>query len=113
MKKLIHFTLILLSLSFFTSCEKQSDTDIEIIEKQLQEFVSDNGISKCTIILMNGETPHTDYENVDFSISDGFVIIKESANGGEFQVRYNLLYLSKYMLDINNNFVLFFTNSHV
>ncbi|MBP1672586.1 MAG: hypothetical protein H6Q25_401 [Bacteroidetes bacterium] len=112
MKRLLHFAFILLTITFFVSCEKQPDTDIEIIEKQLQEFVSDNGLSKCTIIDMNGETSHTEHTNVDFSISNGFVIVNASGNYGEYQDRYNLLYLSKYMLDSNNNLVLYFANTH-
>jgi hypothetical protein len=112
MKKLFNLTLILLTLIFFVSCEKEPDTDIEIIESQLKDFVNEHGIKKCSIILMYGETRYTEHENVDFSISNGFVIVKASANGGDYQDRYNLLYLSKYMLDINNNLGLYFANTH-
>jgi hypothetical protein len=112
MKRLLNFALILMTLAFFISCEKEPQTDIEIIENQLKNFVSDNDIKKCSIILMYAETTYTEHENVDFSISRGFVIIKASANGGEYQDRYNLLYLSKYMLDTDRNLGLYFANTH-
>ena len=101
-----------MTLTFIVSCEKEPETDIEIIENQLKDFVSDNGITKCSIILILGETTYTEHENVDFSISGGFVIIKVSANGEEYQDRYNLLYLSKYMFSVDKNLGLYFANTH-
>jgi len=111
MKKLLNLALILFAITVFVSCEKEPDTDIEIIEKQLKDFVSDNGITRCSIILMYGEKTSTEHENVEFSISNGFVIVKAWA-GAQYQDRYNLLYLSKYMFDINNNLGLYFANTH-
>jgi hypothetical protein len=113
MKKLLNLGLILITLTFFTSCEKNPDTDIEIVQNQLEDFIKEKKITKCTIIVMYGESTHTDYENVDFTIENGFVIINRI--GGykeEFQVRYNLIYLSKYIFDTDNKLALYFSNTH-
>ncbi len=112
MKKLLNFALIVIALSIFVSCEKNTETDIEIIEDQLNEFVSDKGITKCSIILMSGENRNNEHIDVDFSISNGFVIVKGQAGGKEYQDRFNLLYLSRYILYTDNTLGLYFASTH-
>jgi hypothetical protein len=110
MKKLLWLTSILLMFSCFVSCDNDEDmnTDIEIIERQLQDFVNDNEIQKCSIIVMYGEKMSTDRNDVYFTISNGFVEVKEYGN----KYSYNLLYLSKYKMDSHKNLMLYFTNTH-
>ncbi len=113
MKKVLNLTLILITLSLFMSCDKNPDTDIEIIQNQLQNFVKEKNITKCTIIVMYGESIYTEHQDVDFTIENGFVVIKEMGNlNKEYQDTYNLMYLSKYMYDIDNKLVLYFSNTH-
>ena len=47
MKKVLNLVLILITLSLFTACDK--DTDIEIIQNQLQDFVKEKKITKCPL----------------------------------------------------------------
>jgi len=113
MKKIIKYGLITIGFLISVSCEKEIPvTDIEKIEKELKEFVNNNEITKCNIILMYGESTYIEHEDADFSIGGGFVIVKASANGGTYEDRYNLLYLSRYRLSINNKLGLYFANTH-
>ena len=61
---------------------------------------------------MYGETTYTPRTDVNFSISGGFVRVIDTANGIPFEERYNLLYLSKYMLGIDNKLAFYFANTH-
>lgn len=107
MKKTLNLVLILITLSLFTSCE--SDTDIEIVQNQLQSFVKENKITKCTIIVLDGEYAYTDHQNVDFTIEKGFVVINGNGeNNKVYQERYNLMFLSKYLYNVDNRLVLYF-----
>jgi len=111
MKKVLNLVLILITLSLFTACDK--DTDIEIIQNQLQDFVKEKKITKCTIIVMYGESTYVEHRDVDFTIDNGFVVVKEIGNyNKEYQDTYNLMYLSKYMYDIDNKLALYFSNTH-
>ena len=112
MKQLLVFALILLVPTLFIACEKEPETDIEIIEIQLKDFVEDNGITKCSVVVLFGHTAYTEHEGAEFSIANGFVIINASANGGEYQDRYNLLYLSKYSLGADKYLSLYFAGTH-
>ena len=106
MKKVLNLVLMLITLSLFSSCE--SDTDIEIVQNQLQSFVKENKVTKCTIIVQTGENVSTDHQNVDFTIEKGFVVIKGLGLNNKGQERYNLLFLSKYLYNIDNSLVLYF-----
>lgn len=108
MKKVLNLVLMLITLSLFSSCE--SDTDIEIVQNQLQSFVKENKVTKCTIIVQTGENVSTDHQNVDFTIEKGFVVIKGLGLNNKGQERYNLLFLSKYVHTADNKLVLYFCN---
>jgi hypothetical protein len=104
MKKLLSLGLMVMVITVIPSCKKDNlETDIEKIEKELSAFVSENGITKCTIIF-NWEGPEqiTVAQNMDFSISGGFVIVRQSSGGFTNEDRYNLLYLSWYSLSTNS-----------
>ena len=94
----------------FSACENEPITDIAKIEKELKTVVKDNGFTKCSVVGMHGESAYTEHDDVDFTISGGFVVVTAYANGGTYEDRYNLLYLSKYMIDIDNKLVLYFAN---
>ena len=96
---------LLLCSTLFVSCEKEPITDIGVIEKNLKEIVEANNISKCSIYLLYGEQDYTEHQNADFKIEDGFVIVDRD--------RYNLLYLSKYVLTSwdgykENDYIIFY-----
>jgi len=112
MKKLLTFTLFTLTL--FVSCEKKIDTvtDIKIIEDQLKELVREKEIKKCSIIIMSGEKRHKEHDDVDFTISNGFVVVNGYVLGKKYQDSYNLLYLSRYLLHTDNTLGLYFANTN-
>jgi hypothetical protein len=91
-----------------TSCEKKPDTDIEIIQDELIQFVNDNNITKCDIVVIAGDQYHTYYSSVSFSIGNGFVTISD---GNGTKDKYNLLFLSRYALqiDIEKKIIMFFS----
>ena len=110
MKKVLNLALILITLSLFTACER--DRDIEYIENILQSFIKENKISKCTIIVISGGSSNTEHQDVDFTIENGFVIVKANeADNKEYQEKYNLKYISEYMYDVDNNSLLFYFKS--
>ena len=109
MKRFVKYGVLVLAFLFLLSWKKDViSTDIEKIEKELKAFINTNDIKKCSIILVSQESSYVEHENTEFSISGGFVIVKASANGGEYEDRYNLLYLSKYRLSIDNHLGLYF-----
>jgi|GEM_PF-4997070 len=108
MKKILNLVLMLITLSLFSSCE--SDTDIEIVQHQLQSFIKESKATKCTIIVQTGEKVSTEHQNVDFTIEKGFVVIKGLGLNNKAQERYNLLYLTKYTNTADNKLVLYFCN---
>jgi len=95
----------------FSGCKDEPLTDIEKIEKELKEVVKEKGITKCSIVVMYGESTYTEYSNVSFSIGGGFVIVTDNSNSNAIEVRYNLLYLSKYFTD-SKGIALYFANTH-
>jgi hypothetical protein len=109
MKKLcaLSFTLILMSL--ISSCEKNRETDIEIIQNELNHFVNDNNISKCDIVVILGDQYSTYYSSVSFSIDNGFVIVRDDSNNID---KYNLLFLSRYALQTfgEKKIIMFFSS---
>ncbi len=111
MKNIIKFSVILLMFISFSACEDEPVTDIAKIEKELKAVVKDKGITKCSIVVMSGESVYTEYSNVNFSISGGFVIVTDNSNSNTIEVRYNLLYLSKYFTD-SKGIALYFANTH-
>ena len=112
MRNVIKLSIILLlSISFF-SCEKEPITDIAKIEKELKTVIKDKGFTKCSIIVMYGETTYTEHSDVKFTINGGFVIVKAYVNNTPYEERYNLLYLSKYMIGTDNKLALYFANTH-
>jgi len=111
MKNLIRFSLVLVLLVSFSACEPEPVTDITKIEKELKTVVKEKGITKCSIVVMYGETIHTEYSNIDFTINGGFIVVKDNSNSNAIEVRYNLLYLSKYFTD-SKGIALYFANTH-
>lgn len=111
MRNVIKLSIILLlSISFF-SCEQEPVTDIAKIEKELKTVIKEKGLTKCSIVVMYGESTYTEYSNIDFTISGGFVIVNDNSNNNVIQVRYNLLYLSKYFTD-TKGIAFYFANTH-
>jgi len=111
MKNIIKLSVILLMFISFSACEDEPVTDIAKIEKELKAVVKDKGITKCSILVMYGGSVYTEYSNVNFSISGGFVIVTDNSNSNTIEVRYNLLYLSKYFTD-SKGIALYFANTH-
>jgi len=111
MKNIIKLSIILLMFILFSGCKDEPVTDIEKIEKGLKEVVKEKGITKCSIVVMYGESTYTEYSNVSFSIDGGFVIVTDNSNSNTIEVRYNLLYLSKYFTD-SKGIALYFANTH-
>ena len=109
MKKLCVLSFVVILLCLITSCEKNPDTDIDVIQNELKQFINDNDITKCDIVVSLGDQYNTFYSSVNFSIANGFVTITEN-NGAKD--KYNLLYLSRYVLqvDIEKKIILFFSN---
>jgi hypothetical protein len=105
MRNLLKFGLLIFVLSSVTSCEKEDPmTDSIRIENEFKSFVEQNGITKCNIYLWYQEIRTIKHNDVNFEISDGFIIISEILNSSySIQSRYNLLYMSKYELITNNN----------
>ena len=111
MKNIIKLSIILLMFILFSGCKDEPVTDIEKIEKGLKEVVKEKGITKCSIVVMYGESTYTEYSNVSFSIGGGFVIVTDNSNSNAIEVRYNLLCLSKYFTD-SKGIALYFANTH-
>lgn len=110
MKKLsiLFFTLLLLGLT--NSCEKDPQTDLEIIQNELQQFVSDNNITICDIVVIVGDGYYTYYAEVDFTITGGFVKVTDT---GGMEDSFSLLQLSRYIYypETGNKVILFFSLS--
>ena len=108
MKKLCTLSLMVILLSLITSCEKNLETDIEVIQNELKQCINDNDITKCDIVVILSDQYNTHWSSVNFSIDDGFVTISES-NGAKD--KYNLLYLSRYALQIDTEkkIIMFFS----
>ena len=96
----------------FSACESEPITDITKIEKELKTVVKDKGFTKCSVVVMYGESTYTEHSDVDFTINGGFVVVTAYANGRTYEDRYNLLFMSKYMIDVDNKLVLYFANTH-
>lgn len=78
----------------------------------MKTVVKEKGLTKCSIVVMYGESTYTEYSDVDFTINGGFITVNTYANGKPYENRYNLLYLSKYMISIDNKLALYFANTH-
>src|SRR5450756_2347600 len=101
MKKLLLLGMMLMVFSVIPSCKKDNpETDAEKMQKDIIALVNENGITKCTIILNYGAVPGqiTAAESRDFSISGGFVILKQTSGDWTIEDRYNLLNLSWYSI---------------
>ncbi len=102
MNKLLHASVLLIALIGFVSCNNEPvyKTDLDKIEAELKGAVKDNNITKCTIYINQSDlSPKVIYSEVDFSISNGFIIITGyNDDSGKYEVRYNLLYLSNYTI---------------
>lgn len=109
MKKISVIGLILILFSIFPSCQKDIDTDIEIIQNELRHYINENNITKCDIIAILGDQYYTYYSSVSFSIDNGFVIVEDNSGNTD---KYNLLYLSRYYLQTigEKKIVMFFSS---
>lgn len=101
MRKLLKLGILLIAITFFVSCsnnEPENLTDIDKIEANLKKVVDANGVTKCTIFVsLSDSTQKELYSDVDFSISNGFLVISgNDINNKKFEISYNLLYLSTY-----------------
>ena len=92
MKQLLKLCIVLSLIVGLQACEREPDTDIAFIEKNLKNFVKNAGVTKCNIHILYGERGELKHTNVDFEIKDGFVCV----NRENSEYRYNLLFLSKY-----------------
>lgn len=104
MKKLLNLGFLLIAIAFFVSCksnEPEKLTDIDKIEADLQRVVKENGVTKCSIFVNQSDfSQKVIYSNMDFSISNGFLVISgNDINNKKFEISYNLLYLSNYSIN--------------
>jgi len=104
MRKLLNLGVLLIAITFFVSCDSDNEpvnlTDIDKIETKLKKDVEDNNITKCTIYVYQSDlTQKIIYSNMDFSISNGFLVISGyNLSDEKFEINYNLLYLSNYTI---------------
>lgn len=104
MRKLLKLGYLLIAIPFFVSCESSNEpenlTDIDKIEGDLNRVVEENGVTKCTIFVYQSDLTQKEiYSNVDFTFSNGFLVISGyDINAKKFEIRFNLLYLSNYSI---------------
>ena len=98
MKKLMKLGFFLIATICLVSCDKEPVTDIGVIQTELKTVIKDNSITKCSVIVYDSNlSQKVVYSNSDFSISNGSLIITaQHVSGGQYEQRYNLLYLSNY-----------------
>ena len=115
MKQLLKLCIVLSLIVGLQACEREPDTDIALIEKNLKKAVKNAGVTKCNIIILYGERMGIKHTDVDFEIKNGFVSVKRSVNGGTFEDKYNLLFLSNYIIYYRYNppvLELYFANTY-
>src|ERR1035437_2305584 len=103
MRKLLNLGILFIAITFFVSCSDNKPEDltgIDKIEANLKKVVAENGVTKCTIFVYQSDSTQREiYSDVDFTISNGFLVISgNDINNKKFEISYNLLYLSTYSI---------------
>jgi hypothetical protein len=106
MKYFLRSIQLIFIIFFMISCEKEEVkakeflSDTERIEKEIQSVVDKYSISKCDVYLWNEAYSAQQivkvHNEIDFKLSNGFLVINSIADSDLNERRYNLLYLSKF-----------------
>lgn len=97
MKRVTVFLFMLLLSAGVCSCEKDElMTDSRRIEAELKAFVETNQLTVCDLYEFYDNLWHAVYDECDFTIENGFLIIHYGNAPGISHFYFNLLYLYRY-----------------
>lgn len=84
--------ILLISMVVFSCQKEEVEPEIPLIEKELREFISANGITKCTIREFQGNAYWEPVQQSPFRISNGFLIARHYYLDTDVSFNLNYLY---------------------
>jgi hypothetical protein len=84
--------ILLISMVMFSCQKEEVEPEIPLIEKELREFISANGITQCTIREFQGNAYWEPVQNSPFRISNGFIIARHIYLDVDVNLNLNFLY---------------------
>jgi hypothetical protein len=106
--KHIFFLFLLIAAFTLVSCQKESSSEILKTETILKALVEENNVKTCHVLTERHKALVPEYENAEFRIDQGFLMVTTKVKDKPSEHSYSLLYLSRYKVNEENVLVLHF-----